>query len=182
MPRYVAFLRAVNVGGPRTIKMDVLRRIFEGLGFSGVSTYIASGNVIFETTTRNTSVLEQGIEKGLIEALGYEATPFVRSGAEVNRIAAFNPFPKTHIGATDELGVIFLSAPLGADEQRHLKAQPSKTDELRALGREIYWLRHRGPGGEIYSTAPFDRIIALPFTIRSLRTVRQIAEKYFSPA
>ncbi len=47
MPRYVAFLRAVNVGG-RIVKMDELRRLFAGAGFADVETFIASGNVIFD--------------------------------------------------------------------------------------------------------------------------------------
>ena len=56
MPRYVAFLRAINVGGHNT-KMAELRRLFEGLGFSGVEAFIASGNVIFETNSRATARL-----------------------------------------------------------------------------------------------------------------------------
>ena len=51
MPRYVAFLRAVNVGG-RIVKMDELRRPFAAAGFADVETFIASGNVIFDTTAK----------------------------------------------------------------------------------------------------------------------------------
>ena len=52
------------------------------------------------------------------------------------------------------------------------------TDEFRVAGSEIYWLRHRGPGGEVYSTAPFDKAIDQPFTVRSLGTLKKIVEKY----
>ncbi len=181
MPRYVAFLRAVNVGGPRTLKMDALRRIFEGLGFSDVATYIASGNVIFESQARNQTGLEEQIERGLIEALGYDATPFVRSGSEMKGIAAFRPFPRTHIGPTDELGVIFLSFSLDPATSQRLESLSPRTDEFKAHDREVYWLRHRGPGGEPYQTSGFDKLLDQPFTIRSVRTVQKIAEKYFSP-
>jgi uncharacterized protein (DUF1697 family) len=68
MPRYIAFLRAINVGG-HTVKMDVLRQHFAALGFSNVETFIASGNVVFETTAKNTRTLEQKIEKHLRAAL-----------------------------------------------------------------------------------------------------------------
>lgn len=57
MQRYIAFLRAINVGG-HTVKMDRLREIFEALGFSNVETFIASGNVVFETTARDPAALE----------------------------------------------------------------------------------------------------------------------------
>jgi uncharacterized protein (DUF1697 family) len=46
MPKYVAFLRAINVGG-HTVKMDHLRRLFEALGFTNVETFIASSDVVF---------------------------------------------------------------------------------------------------------------------------------------
>jgi uncharacterized protein (DUF1697 family) len=57
MSRYIAFLRAINVGG-HTVKMDILRQQFEALGFSNVETFIASGNVIFETMAKNGRTLE----------------------------------------------------------------------------------------------------------------------------
>ncbi len=69
MPRYVAFLRAINVGG-HTVKMDYLRMLFEALGFSNVETFIASGNVIFDSKATSAKALEKRIEHCLAEALG----------------------------------------------------------------------------------------------------------------
>ena len=54
MPRYIAFLRAVNVGG-RIVKMDELREHFAAAGFSDVETFIASGNVIFSSSAKSTA-------------------------------------------------------------------------------------------------------------------------------
>jgi len=48
MPRYVALLRGINLGG-HTVKMDRLKKLFEELGLKNVETFIASGNVIFES-------------------------------------------------------------------------------------------------------------------------------------
>ncbi len=180
MPRYVAFLRAVNAGGPRTIKMDLLRLVFERLGFSAVSTFIASGNVIFESPARKPAALEEKIERGLIEALGYDATPFIRNGPQVTEIAAFQAFPQNHVGAKDQIGVIFLTTPPEAEVQRRLESLPPKSEEFRVHGREVFWLRHRGPGGEAFATVLIDNIFDQPFTIRSVGTVRRIVEKYFA--
>jgi uncharacterized protein (DUF1697 family) len=58
MSRFIAFLRAINVGG-HTVKMDDLRQLFEALGFSGVETFIASGNVVFETNARKVKALDK---------------------------------------------------------------------------------------------------------------------------
>lgn len=64
MPRYVAFLRAINLGGARMVKMDFLRQLFESLGFDEVETFIASGNVVFSTKRQSSSQpLERKIEK-----------------------------------------------------------------------------------------------------------------------
>ncbi len=178
MPRYVAFLRAINVGGARSVKMATLCRLFEEMGFSEVSSYIASGNIIFTSPSRNASALEDRIEAGLMEALGYEIVPFVRTTAELARIAQFEPFPASRIGPTDQLGVLFLFKPLGPGPVAALQTLQGTSDEFRAEGREVYWLRHRGPDGQIYFTAPFDRVIDQPFTIRSANTVAKIVEKY----
>ena len=178
MPRYVAFLRAINVGGAHTVKMTTLCRAFEAMGLSAVSSYIASGNIIFTSATRNTRALEDRIEEGLMEALGHDITPFVRTLPELARIAAFQPFAPQKFGAADQLGVIFLTASLQPQAIRALMTLQMPTDEFRVVGREIYWLRHRGPGGEVYSTAPFDKVLDQPFTIRSANTVTKIVEKY----
>lgn len=71
-----------------------------------------------------------------------------------------------------------MSAALQPRAERALLALPGRADEFRVEGREIYWLRHRGPKGEIDFTAPFDRVIDQPFTIRSASTVAKIVEKY----
>ena len=69
MPRYIAFLRAINVGG-HTVKMDRLREIFESLGFANVETFIASGNVVFETTAGDTAALETQNRVGAASGAG----------------------------------------------------------------------------------------------------------------
>src|ERR1700745_208653 len=96
----IAFLRAINVGRDRTVKMQSLRQVFDSLGFSGVITFIASGNVIFTTTKRNTKMLERRIEKRLREVLGYEVPTFIRREAELAKIATYQPFRQSKLGPT----------------------------------------------------------------------------------
>ncbi|MBK7317116.1 MAG: DUF1697 domain-containing protein [Anaerolineales bacterium] len=82
MTRYFTFLRAINVGG-HTVKMDVLRQLFESLGFSNVETFIASGNVIFEAKTADGKSLEKKIEKALKEALGLRSRHLCPNGRRI---------------------------------------------------------------------------------------------------
>src|SRR5438093_11101582 len=92
MVRFIAFLRAINVGG-HTVKMDDLRRLFESLGCSNPETFIASGNVIFESPVEDVRTLEKSIERHLRTALGYEVATFIRTAPELADIAKFQPFP-----------------------------------------------------------------------------------------
>ena len=97
-PRLAAFLRAINVGG-HVVKMDELRRLFEALGFSRVETFIASGNVIFDSSSKNSAALEKKIATTLHQSLGYEVATFIRTTDELIAIAQHQPFPKSEIEA-----------------------------------------------------------------------------------
>lgn len=98
MPKYVAFLRAINVGG-HTVKMDYLRSLFAALGLANVETFIASGNVIFDSTSKSTKGLEKKIESYLQETLGYAVATFIRSTSELAAIADYQPFSDAELSA-----------------------------------------------------------------------------------
>ena len=76
MNKYVAFLRAINVGGNSGLKMDGLRRMFESFGLNNMQTYIQSGNIIFESKEDSAALLEKRIESQLVKALGYKVQLF----------------------------------------------------------------------------------------------------------
>jgi len=86
MPRYVALLRGINVGG-HVVKMDRLRTVFAAIGCSDVETFIASGNVIFSSPSGDAAALERRAEAALEEALGYEVTTFIRTPEQLQSIA-----------------------------------------------------------------------------------------------
>ena len=95
MTAYAALLRAVNVGGTGALPMATLKAIGEACGFSGARTYIASGNLLFESN------LEEPEIKALLEArlaqwAGKPVEVFVRTAAELEAIVAANPFPDAH--------------------------------------------------------------------------------------
>jgi uncharacterized protein (DUF1697 family) len=175
MTRYIAFLRAINAGSGRTVKMACLRQIFEMLGFSGVATFIASGNVVFEAKSGNSKVLEKKIEKGLRHALGYQVAAFIRTEAEVAKIARYRPFRRAQVNAATEYNVIFLADKLADETQAQVKALATKTDEFRAHGREVYWLRCKKQNGSIFAHVPLEKTLGRRFTIRAVKTVKRLA-------
>ena len=91
MSQYVAFLRAINVGG-HVVKMDRLREIFQATGFTDVETFIASGNVLFDSGSRKVPALESKIELSLKKVLGYDVATFIRSPAELVAVLEHRPF------------------------------------------------------------------------------------------
>ena len=180
MYRFIAFLRAINVGGGRTVKMQSLREVFESLGFSSVVTFIASGNVIFETTMKNTKTLERKIEKGLREVLGYEVPTFIRTEAELAKIANYRPFRQSNLDAAVSIDIILLADRLDQRFKQRIRQLRTKMDAFHVRGREIYWLRRRKQSGSPFSTVPLEKTLSRPFTIRGADTIKKIASKYCS--
>lgn len=98
IPLYVAFLRAINVGG-HTVTMDRLRALFVSCGLSGVETFIASGNDIFGSRVKRAADLEKRLESCLLGAFGHEVRTFIRSDFEVVRVSAHQAFPAAEMSA-----------------------------------------------------------------------------------
>ncbi len=180
MFRFIAFLRAINVGGGRTVKMQSLRQVFESLGFSRVTTFIASGNVVFETTTKKTRTLERKIERALKAALGYEVRTFVRGEDELAKIANYRPFPRSKFDETWQSNIIFLADDLSEKLKQNVAALRTKTDRFEVHGQEIYWQRRRKQNKALFSTVPLEKILGLAFTVRGTNTIKRIVLKYFS--
>lgn len=177
MIRYIAFLRAINVGG-RTIKMDKLRRIFTEMGFSGVETFIASGNVILESAETDADALERRIEASLRDALGYWVDTFIRTPAQLAEVAAAWPFDAAERDQPHTAYVAFLGAPPGEAEREKLLAQATPVDAFHIDGREVYWLRRDAVGESSFEGAKLEKVLGMPATVRNRRTVERMAKKY----
>jgi len=177
MSRFIAFLRAINAGPNRAVKMKFLRRVFETLPFSEVTTFIGSGNVVFKTRPKNTKVFERKIEKVLRHALGYEVAAFVRTEAELAQIVNGRQFRRSETDPRD-FNVIFLGDPLTEHLKRKVAALKTDTDEFHVQGREIYWLRRKKRGGRGFSSVPLEKTLCLPFTVRGGKTIKKMALRY----
>lgn len=173
MTRYIALLRAINVGG-HVVKMDALRRTFEEMGLTRISTFIASGNVLFESSARNTKTLEQRIEAHLRASLGYEVATFLRTAAEITAIAAYKPFADAAMPAALYIG--FMADPLSDAAQAKLLSFRSAVDDFHTHGREVYWLCRVRSSDSEFSLAKFEKALGVRATFRNVTTVRKIAE------
>jgi uncharacterized protein (DUF1697 family) len=178
LQRYVALLRAINVGG-HIVKMEHLRTLFESLGFANVTTFIASGNVIFDSPALDTHALEQQIERRLKEALGYHVATFIRSPAELAAIAQYQPFSAPEVDAGDSaLYIVFLPAPPSDEARRKLITFCTEIDDFHHHEREIYWSCRTKMSESTFSGALLEKTIGMPATMRNVNTVRRLAAKF----
>ena len=178
MPRYVAFLRAINVGGHNTVRMDFLRRLFEALGFSNVETFIASGNIVFETTSKSAQVLVLEIEKRLREALGYEVATFIRTDAELAAIANYKPFSQSDLDGAVALNIAFVADGLDYKSSQKLMALRTDIDDFHIHGREVYWLCRKRQSKSKISNAVLEKALGQKSTLRGANTIKKMAAKY----
>jgi uncharacterized protein (DUF1697 family) len=138
MASFVALLRAVNVGGTGKLPMSDLKDICEELGFGAVRTYIASGNVVFESR-KSEAAVKAALEKRLQAYAGKPVGVLVRTAAEMAQVLADNPFPKA---APNRTMAVFLDRAPPADTLGGIRGQ--KDEEIRLGRREIYI--HYGEG------------------------------------
>jgi uncharacterized protein (DUF1697 family) len=174
MNRFIAFLRAINVGG-RIVKMSALRSEFDALGFTQVKSFIATGNVIFDTDARNTPALVRSIEDHLAAAFGMDMVVFLRSPAEFAAIVKHQAFEPAAQSAAYALNVGFLAEPMAAMTVQRLMDLRSTIDDFHVHGREVYWLCRRRQNSSPFSSAVFERRLRLPTTFRSMKTLRRLA-------
>ncbi len=165
MTKYGALLRAVNVGGTGKLPMAELKAMCESAGFSNPRTYIASGNVVFESKLPERAVKAK-LEKCLAAYAGKPVDVVVRTGSEMAAVLARNPFKS---GAANRTVAIFLDeAPPG----NTLKSITGQRHEKIALGvREIYVYYGDGMGNSKLKIPA-----AKHGTARNMNTIAKLAE------
>lgn len=173
--RYAAFLRGINVGGHRLIKMVELADIFRGLGLHDVRTVIASGNVVFTGDDDDPVALNRQLETGLAAALGYPVTVMLRTVTELSELVAREPFAAIDDTNVHRYVIFFPALPTVVPE---LPAHyPELGFSLLGLtGSDLLLVARRFPEG---GQADFGPLVAKQFgkvsTARNWNTVVKIA-------
>ena len=176
--KYVAFLRAINVGG-HTVKMDHLRKVFVSMGFANVETLIASGNVIFDSKSTSAGALEQKIEKQLQQALGYEVVTFIRTIPEVAEVVRYRCFNSSELEKPGNILYMgFMSEVPASTAKKKLASLADKVNDFCVHLREVYWLRRTGIGESQYSGGLIEKTLGVPMTFRNVTTVKKLVDKY----
>jgi uncharacterized protein (DUF1697 family) len=165
MTVFIALLRAVNVGGTGKLPMAELKAIGHALGFENVRTYIASGNLVFESRGDEGAV-KRALESKLAEYASKPVGVLVRTGAEMSEVLAANPFPKA---ASNRTVAIFLNGAPPTDFLSGVSGR--KGEEIAAGVREIYV--HYGDG---MADSKLKIAAASAGTARNINTIAKLAE------
>ena len=174
MTKYIAFLRAINVGG-RVVKMDDLKKHMAIPGFKNIATYIQSGNIVFNHSEENASILVNKIEAKLLKSLGYEVKTFLRTVPELEVLIKKNPFKK--IPDDMALHVSFLSTTPDDGLVKQLLSLQTECEQFRFAGKEIYILVKKGAYGETkFSNTFLEKKLKLDATTRNWATVNKMLE------
>ena len=178
MNRYIAFLRGMNLGR-RRIKNPELCAAFEDIGFTNVSAFLASGNVIFDAADSNPDAVSRSIEDGLRDSLGYEVPTFLRSADEVKEIAGYAPFAGVTEERTGKMQVAMFGNEVDQSARDSVLELSNDADMLELVERELYWW----PKGNLMdSQLDLKAIEGMvgPFTVRTMNTVERLAAKFLT--
>ena len=158
--------------------MERLRTLFSELKFQNVETFLASGNVLFDSKAAPGRALEARIEKHLEAALGYAAATFLRTPAELRAVCEQQPFDAALHAEAVSYNIGFLHEPPSESAARSLLSLQNPDDFLRIIGRELYWLGRKKQSESIVSNRLFERALGVPATLRGQSTLMKLLKKY----
>lgn len=171
MKRYIAFLRGINVGGNKKVEMPKLQKVFELLGFTNVSTYINSGNVIFHSDTKDFSQIETALQK----TFGFEVKIVLRDAENIRKLC--KKIPREWKNDTKQkTDVLFLLDAFNSKNTLDLIQPNPAVDTLEYISGAIVWNIQRSN----YTKSGLKNFIGTTLyknmTARNINTVRKLGE------
>lgn len=177
MIRYVAFLRGINVGGNKLIKMAELREVFARSGLKNVSTYIQSGNVIFDAKETEGNALVSKIERKIHQALGHEVTVILLTVVELEEAVKSDPFKSIKPGEDVVTFVTFMSSDPINPPALPFVITKENTDVLAIKNRAAFLVCRRKQNGLFsFPNAFFEKELGVSATTRNWTTVNKVLE------
>ncbi len=172
--KFIALLRGINAGNLRRIEMKKLKEFFESLGYNNVSTYINSGNIIFESD-KKPGIIRKDIESGLKKEFGVDIPTLIKTEREIRKIADAIP-QEWQNDSEQKSDVAYLFDEI--DSKKILDELPIKKEylDIRYIKGAIYWNIIR----KNYNKSQINKLISHRFyqmmTVRNVNTARKLSE------
>ena len=175
MTHYISILRGINVGGKRRILMSDLMSLYQRLDFSNVTTFIQSGNVIFDLKRpQDANNIAAQIERSILEAFGFNVPVIVRTSEEMRKIIASNPFLKEPNIDINTLHLTFLSSVPSKTYIEELEKTNFLPDRYVISGKDIYSNCSGRYSDSKLTNSFFEKKLKVTATTRNWKTVGQI--------
>jgi uncharacterized protein (DUF1697 family) len=174
METYISILRGINVSGHKMIKMEELKTLFLGLDLKNVSTYIQSGNIVFQFAPTKTETLSTLIEKKIEEKYKFDVPVITRKISEFKTVIDKNPFLKKRGIDTDKLHVTFLNSIPKKENADAIKNFEAGADKFVLYNKEVYVYCPNGYGNTKLNNNFFEKKLKVNATTRNLRTVGEL--------
>lgn len=157
------------------IKMTELKALYESLQLIKVTTYIQSGNVVFQSKDSNGDSIAVSIEKAIEKSFGFPVTVVLRQPAEFRKVIKKCPFLNTPSPDEGRLYVTFLkSKPAPSLVKAMVQSAGKSTDTYKISGNEIYLLCPNGYGKTLFSNSYFEKLLKIAATTRNWKTVQTL--------
>jgi uncharacterized protein (DUF1697 family) len=174
--RYVALLRGINVGGNNIIRMDALRAAFEALGLRTVTTFIASGNVLFEADSNDNAALTGQIERALATAFAYDSKIVLLSADDLRAAIAEAPPGFGEEPDTYRYDVLFVKPPMTPRKAlAEIETTPG-VDDVEAGTHALYFRRLTAQASRSRMSKIVGKPVYKSLTIRNWNTTRRLLE------
>jgi uncharacterized protein (DUF1697 family) len=174
MKTYISILRGINVSGKNIIKMNSLLEMYEGKGFKHVTTYIQSGNVIFQSEETNIAELEESISEEIAKRFKFNVPVLIREASDLKHVLAQNPFLEK--GDIDHLYITLLSR---SPESHFLQSIQNITylpDGFVIKDRAVFLKCPNGYGRTKLNNNFFENKLKVSATTRNLKTLTELVK------
>lgn len=175
--KYISILRGINVSGQKKIKMAALKALYEAQGFESVTTYIQSGNVIFESMGTNRDDLKKAIENAIEQKYLFHVPVDIRSNQELKTVVDNCPYEeaKAEENGTKVL-VTFLKSTPEQQKQKLLQEYVKSPERLTIQGSEVYLYCPNGYGKSKLTNTFLESKLGVSATTRNWKSVKALYE------
>ena len=173
MQTYIAILRGINVSGQKIIKMAELREHLASLDYANLTTYIQSGNIVFQSELTENTILETRIHDKIKEVYGFEVPVIVRTKEEWQKVVDEFPFNLNEVDVK-RIGITFLKEKPSQLQEEEFEKYKALDDEISFGSKEIYLHIPDGFGNSKLTNNVFEKKLNVAATTRNWNTTQKL--------
>ncbi|HEY9166943.1 MAG TPA: DUF1697 domain-containing protein [Candidatus Kryptonia bacterium] len=176
MAVYISLLRGINVGGNKIVPMSDLEGMFGQLGFSDVTTYIQSGNIVFKSGKKSVLELEKKISAAIKTRFGFQVDVLVLSLDDLKKMMEKNPFTDNKLKTGERIYFTIMSDKVKSETVASLNHPKGAGDDFKVIGRVAYLLCRTGYSKTVFNNNYIEKILKVTATTRNLETLSKLVE------